>query len=185
MNKIKFDSSKYVKLNPNIKIISNAIAQGYSVDIVADFFNKKGIQNYLVEIGGEIKAKGLNSKDSLWSIGIDLPLDSAEHGDLYKKIHLSNKAIATSGNYRKFYYKDGKKYSHIINPLSGYPVESDILSASVITEDCIVADALATSFIVMGLNKSIAFCESHSDIEVILIYRDINGKIQSYSNCNY
>ena len=119
----------------------NAIAQGYSVDVLAEFIASKGIENYMVEIGGEVRAKGLNAKGELWKIGIDKPISIEEGRELQAVIALQDKSIATSGNYRKFYEKDGIKYSHTINPKTGYPVNHSLLSATVLANDCATADA--------------------------------------------
>ena len=133
-----------------------------------------GIKDYLVEIGGEIRVKGKNSKGTAWVIGIDKPIDGSTEWDrdLEATIYLTDKAIATSGNYRKFYMKNGKKYAHTISPKTGYPVSHNLLSTSVIFDDCMTADAYATAFMVMGFEKSRNFVLSHNDLDVMLIYDD-------------
>ena len=158
----------------------NAVAQGYSVDVLAFFLDKKGINNYLVEVGGELKAKGLNINDTLWRIGIDRPLPDLQEREMEAIVNLENKALATSGNYRKFYEKDGMKYSHTINPKTGYPVEHNLLSATVVTDYCGYADAYATSFMVMGLQESKDFLSKHKEIEALLIYSDEKGDLQTF-----
>lgn len=169
-----------LKFNSKVMLDFNAVAQGYTVDVLADLLEKKGIQNYLVEVGGELKAKGLNMNDTLWRIGIDKPIAELEEREIEAIVNLENKALATSGNYRKFYEKDGKKYSHTINPKTGYPVEHNLLSATVITDDCGYADAYATSFMVMGLKGTKDFLSLHKEIDALLIYSDENSDLQMF-----
>lgn len=182
MDKVKLEGSYIVKENPNIQLDVNAIAQGYSVDVVAEFLERKGIVNYLVEIGGELKTKGVNDKGELWKIGIDKPIDNnfIAGKDLQAIARLNNKALATSGNYRKFYEKDGVKYAHSINPKTGYPVLSRLLSTTVMTNDCMTADAYATAFMIMGLEKSIMLLSDQKTIEAYLIYSDDEGNFKTY-----
>lgn len=177
-HKICLKDSLIIKSDPRIMIDMNAIAQGYSVDIVADFLEKKGIGNYLVEIGGEVKTKGVNQKQKPWRIGIDRPEDNnmIPGENLQAIISLSNKSLATSGNYRKFYEQDGIKYSHTINPKTGYPVTHSLLSATVIADDCMTADAYATAFMVMGLEKAYDLAEKLPNIEAYFIFSDENGR---------
>ncbi|MCK5171609.1 MAG: FAD:protein FMN transferase [Bacteroidales bacterium] len=169
-----------IKQDPRVMIDVNAIAQGYSVDVVGDFLEEQGIINYLVEIGGEVKTKGLNSKDKEWKIGIDKPFDNnfVPGENLQAIIKLTNKSLATSGNYRKFYERNGVKYSHTINPKTGYPVAHPLLSATVIANDCMTADAYATAFMVMGLEKASKLVEKLPNIEAYFIYCDENGDYQ-------
>src|SRR3972149_11232641 len=128
-----------------MKLDFNAIAQGYAVDVICDFLDKKGVKNYLVEIGGEVRCKGVNSKGIFWRVGIDKPVDNLLYDrELQDIVQLENRALATSGNYRKYFEENGIKYSHTINPKTGYPEKSNLLSASVIAVDCITADAFAT-----------------------------------------
>ena len=181
--KVSLKNNQIIKENPNIKIDFNAIAQGYSVDVLADFLETKGIQNYLVEVGGELKAKGKKESEE-WKVGIDQPSeeDSSER-KLEAIINLNNKALATSGNYRKFYVEGNQKLSHIIDPKTGYPAKHNLLSTTVIAADGITADAYATAFMVMGLQKSIAFLEKNKNLklEVYFIY-DENGKWKTYTS---
>jgi thiamine biosynthesis lipoprotein len=155
--KIKLANRKLIKENKDIKVDVNAIAQGYSVDVIVNWLEHKNIENYLVEIGGEVRAKGINGKGIVWKIGIDKPIEdqSASNRELQAIASLNNKSLATSGNYRKFYEKDGIKYSHTINPKTGYPARNTLLSASVLATDCMTADAFATAFMVLGVEKSI------------------------------
>jgi len=179
-NHISIKDSLIIKTDPRIMIDMNAIAQGYSVDVVADFLEKKGVDNYLVEIGGEVKTKGLNPKQKPWRIGIDKPEDNnmIPGKNLQAIITLTNKSLATSGNYRKFYEHNGVKYSHTINPKTGYPVTHSLLSATVTANDCMTADAYATAFMVMGLEKAYELAINLPDIEAYFVYSDKNGQYQ-------
>jgi thiamine biosynthesis lipoprotein len=161
---------------------ASAIAKGYGVDVVADFLEQQGVTNYMVEIGGEIRAKGKNDKGRIWRVGIDKPIDdpSTMSREIQDVIQMKNGALATSGNYRQFYIKDGKKYAHTIDPRIGYPVQHSLLSASVFAPDCMSADAYATSFMVLGLEESIVIVEKDSLLEAYFIYSDSLGNYQSY-----
>jgi thiamine biosynthesis lipoprotein len=181
--KVSLRNNQIIKENPNIKIDFNAIAQGYSVDVLSQFLETKGIKNYLVEVGGELKAKGKKESEE-WKVGIDQPSeeDSSER-KLEAIINLNNKALATSGNYRKFYVEGNQKLSHIIDPKTGYPAKHNLLSTTVIATDGITADAYATAFMVMGLQKSIAFVEKNKNLklEVYFIY-DEKGQWKTYAS---
>ena len=153
--KVKLIDGKIQKEMPEIALDFNALAQGYTVDVVAQYLEAKGSQNYMVEIGGEVKAKGVNEKKQIWQIGIDKPLEAKEgERPLQTVVKLNNKALATSGSYRKFIMKEGKKYSHAIDPKTGFPIKHNLLSISVIANDCMTADAYATAFLVMGLEQT-------------------------------
>ena len=151
--KVKLENGRVIKQDPRIMLSCSAVAKGYSVDVIAQLLDRKGIKNYMVDIGGEVVVKGVNPKNNLWRIGINKPIDDSlsVRQDLQTVLDLTDLGMATSGNYRNFYYKDGKKYAHTIDPRTGYPVQHNILSATVIAEDCMTADALATAFMVMGL----------------------------------
>lgn len=172
--KVKLSENRIVKDNPNIKLDASAIAKGFAVDLVCELFEKYQIQNYMVEIGGEVRAKGKNNKGEYWRIGIDKPIEDPEavNRKLQAVVSLKNKAIATSGNYRRFYVKNGVKYSHTINPKTGMPAKNKLLSASVIANDCMTADAYATGFMVLGLEESIKLSEKLPQLDVYLIYYD-------------
>lgn len=174
MDKIRIEKNRAVKTNPNVKINSNAIAKGYCSDIVAKFIECQGIKDYLVEVGGETVLKGKNRFGKDWRIGIDKPFDgNLIPGQVLQAIvNISDKALATSGDYRRYYIEDGKKYSHTIDPKTGYSAKQNVLSVTVIASDCMTADALATAFMVMGLEKTKDFLQRHPDIEVFLIYSD-------------
>ena len=172
----------YKKIDKRFKIDFNAIAQGLTVDLIANYLDKLNIKNYFIEIGGEIVVKGKNPDGNKWKIGIDKPVENLNQRELNKIISISNKAIATSGNYRKFYIKNGKKYAHTINPKTGYPVTHNLLSTTVIADNCAMADAFATAFMVMGLSKSIIFLENHPElnIEAYFIFENEENKLEEY-----
>ncbi len=173
------DTTKLIALNDNM-IEFNAIAQGFSVDLVAKFLESKGIQNYLVEIGGELFGKGRNQNDQIWKIGVEEPHeDKTQQGEpVALKIMLDGKGLATSGSYRKYKMQDGKRLSHTIDPKTGYPSSNNLLSVTVVAENAAIADAYATAFMVMGLNKTLEFLENHLEIDAFLIYDD-NGTLKS------
>ena len=181
--KVKLEGRRLIKQNPSSMLDFNAIAPGYTVDVLGAFLESKGIINYLVELGGEVRANGKKLNEH-WTIGIDQPNETAVDGRPLKAIiKLENKAMATSGNYRKFYVEDGKKYTHIIDPHTGYPAKHNLLSATVIADDCATADAYATAFMVMGLERSKEFLAAHKELklEVFFIY-DENGAWKTYSS---
>lgn len=173
---------KVEKQDPRIMLDCSAIAKGYAVDVIADLLRKKGVKNYMVDIGGEVDVAGVNSSGGLWRIGISKPDDDPEsrNQDLQTILEITDKGIATSGNYRNFYYKDGMKYAHTIDPKTGHPVQHSILSSTVIAKECIIADAFATAFMVMGLEKAKALVESHPEIEAYFIFSDEKGEFQTY-----
>lgn len=185
-DKITVNGGRLEKSDPRVSIDFNAIAQGYSVDLVGSFLEKRGITNYLVDIGGEVKAKGQKPDGSLWKVGIEKP---AEHKDdertLKAIIALKDKSIATSGNYRKFYVENGIRYSHTIDPKTGYPVQHSLLSASVIASKAAVADAFATAFMVMGFDETKKFVTRTDSLEVFLIYSNSSGRYQSFHTAGF
>lgn len=184
MDKVKLEADHLVKANPGVSLDVNAIAQGYSVDLVAELLEKKGIRNFMVEIGGEVRTTGRNPEGKIWKIGIDRP----EYGNMIPGIQmqaiieLKDRALATSGNYRKFYEENGIKYTHSIDPKTGYPARHEILSATVIANDCISADAYATACMVMGLEKAKELILDSEELDVYLIYGDAEGQYQVWSD---
>lgn len=177
-NRIQLIEGKIIKEDPEIILNASAIAKGYAVDIIGDLLDRKGIQNYMVDIGGEILAKGVNNKNEFWRIGINKPIDDAlsTNQELELILKLENKALATSGNYRNFYIKDGKKYAHTIDPKTGFPVQHNILSATVLADDCMTADALATTFMVVGYEKALEVLKSFPGVEACFILDDTQDK---------
>ena len=182
LNKVILQGSEIIKAHPKVYLDFNSIAKGFGIDVIARFFDKKQIKNYLIEIGGEIRAKGLKANNNPWIIKLVNPVKAYDN-DGYKVINLSDKSMATSGNYRKFWIDDdGKKYVHTINPKTGLASASNLLSASVISKsDCADVDAYATAFMAMGLEKTKVFLKNRSDLKVILIYADIDGSLAEFS----
>ena len=156
----------------------SAIAKGYGCDAVARLLESKGIHNYMIEIGGEVVARGTNPNTQPWRIGITKPVDDTltTDNELQTVLQVTDRAMATSGNYRNFYYKDGQKYAHTIDPRTGYPVQHNILSATVLASDCATADAYATSFMVLGLDSARIVMARHPDMEAYFIYTDSAGQ---------
>jgi FAD:protein FMN transferase len=178
---IKLKGNTVVKKDPRVALDFNAFAQGYSVDVVSEFLNSKGIKAYIVEIGGEVYAKGRKQNGDNWTIGIEKPIDNKESENPLKAIvKLENLAIATSGNYRRFTIEDGVKYVHHIDPKTGYPTKNNLLSASIFAKECISSDANATGVLVLGLEKAKAFLEKHPELQAYLIYSDDKGNYQIY-----
>ena len=163
------------KDKPCIQIDCNGITQGYSVDVVADFLERNDIENYLVELGGEIRVKGKNQSDKTWTIGLEAPVANAYFLPVQRTIRMDAGAITTSGNYRNYFSQNGKKYSHIINPLTGYPSDNGLVSVTVIAKDAITADAFDNAFMVMGLERSMEFLAGKKDVEAFFIYQERNG----------
>ena len=154
--KVALENGKIVKQDPRVILDCSAIAKGYGSDAVARLFDRKGIRNYMIEIGGEIVVKGLSPKEQKWKVGINKPIDDSlnVNNEIQTILNVTDLGIATSGNYRNFYYKDGKKYAHTIDPHTGYPVQHSILSSTVLAKDCATADAYATAFMVLGLEQA-------------------------------
>lgn len=168
------------KKDPRTMLDCSAIAKGYGCDAVARLLKNKGIRNFMVEIGGEIVTCGNSEKRVPWHIGVNKPTDDSLNTsqELQTVLNVTDKAMATSGNYRNFYYKNGKKYAHTIDPKTGYPVQHNILSATVLANDCATADAYATSFMVLGMDGAKKILARHPELLAYLIYADQHGKNQ-------
>jgi thiamine biosynthesis lipoprotein len=152
---VSLQNGKVIKSDPRIRFDFNAIAQGHSVDLIGQLLETKGIHSYLVDVGGEIRSKGTKPDGTKWRIGIEKPsLEANEDRSIQQVIELQDKSLATSGSYRKYYEENGKRYSHAIDPKTGYPVTHNLLSVTVIAASAAEADAYATAFLVMGLEKS-------------------------------
>ena len=177
--KVKLEGKKIIKQDSRILLNCSSIAKGYACDVIARLLEKEGIENYMVEIGGEVTMKGVNPKGEGWRIGINKP-ESETNGtqnDIEEIVQLNKKGgVATSGNYRNFYVKDGKKYAHTIDPSTGYPAEQNILSATIVANDCMTADAYATTFMVLGLEKAKELAKSVPEIEYFVIYSNEQGQ---------
>ena len=177
--KVSMADGKVKKQDPRIMLDCSAIAKGYGTDRVARLLRNRGVQNYMVEIGGEVVTSGVNPERLPWKIGVTKPTDDSLNTghELQTILNLTDKAMATSGNYRNFYYKGGKKFAHTIDPKTGYPVQHSILSATVIAKSCAVADAYAPSFMVMGLDKARQVLERHPELMAYFIYSDEKGEM--------
>ncbi len=181
MDKVRLEGDRIIKADPDMFIDVNAIAQGYTVDLVADLIVRSGITHCLVEVGGEVRTVG-DKHGMGWKVGIDTPADGnyVPGADIQARIRLDNLALATSGNYRKFFVEDGIKYSHTIDPSTGYPVRHTLLSATIIAPTGAVADAWATACMVGGKDEAIAFIEKYDFLEGYLIYSDEDGIMKSW-----
>ena len=177
-DKLFYEGNRLNKRDSRVTIDCGAVAKGYGVDCVARLLSSKGCTNYMVEIGGEVVVKGKNAKGKKWTIGINKPVDDSTKtvSEVQSILHVSDCGIATSGNYRNFYYVDGRKVSHTIDPKTGQPVQHSLLSATVLTPSCAKSDALATSFMVMGLDRAKAFVAKHKDVQAYFIFADGQGK---------
>lgn len=179
--KVNLVNGKLTKTDPRIRIDYNAIAQGYAVDVVASFLDSKNIQSYLIDIGGEVLARRTKPGGEKWSVAIEMPTKNADdERTIQAVVSLQDMAISTSGSYRKFYEENGIRYSHTIDPSTGYPVKHTLLSVSVLAKDCMTADAYATALMVMGLDKSKAYLKKHPKIEAYFIYSASDGSMQTY-----
>ena len=176
-HKVSLTNGRVSKTDPRIMLDCSSIAKGYGCDVVAKFLSAKGIDNYMVEIGGEIVTRGISEKRLPWKIGVTKPTDDSlnVNQEIQTIINVTDKAMATSGNYRNFYYKNGRKYAHTIDPSTGYPVQHNILSSTVIADDCATADAYATAFMVMGLDKAKAILSRHPELMAYFILASDDG----------
>ena len=181
MEKLALKEGQLFKQLPGMQLDASSIAKGLGVDLVAECLENHGVRDYMVEIGGEVVVKGRNPKRGLWRIGISKPVEDslAVNQDLQVVLEITDAGMATSGNYRNFYYKGGKRYAHTIDPKSGYPVQHSLLSATVVASDCMTADAYATAFMVMGLERAKAFAESNPAIDAYFIYEDELGNLKT------
>ena len=173
---VSIRGDRLIKRDPGMQLDFNAIAQGYSVDLLASFLESRGIRNFLVDIGGEVYAKGHKSNREPWLVGIENPArDSTSRPSVNAQVRLHNMALSTSGSYRKYFEENGIRYSHTIDPATGYPVRHSLLSVSVLAHNCAIADGYATAFMVMGLEKAKDFLEKHKELEAYFIYSSNDG----------
>ncbi len=178
---IFFDSVSICKLEEGVALDFSAVAKGHAVDLVVDLLEEKGIQNIFVEIGGEVYAKGENTAENKpWMVGIEDPSSATEERKIFSAVKLENKALATSGNYRNYKIISGKKMGHTISPATGYPVQHSLLSASVFAKNCTLADAYATAFMVLGVEKAKAILAKDKSLNAYLIYEGKNGEPQTF-----
>ena len=182
MDKISIEGSEIHKKDSRMMLDCNAIAKGYGVDAVSHYLDSCGVVDYMVEIGGEVRVRGASPTADRWRIGINEPVDDSlsVNTGIENILNLSNISMATSGNYRNYYVKDHKKYAHTIDPKTGYPVQHNILSSTVISSDCMTADAYATAFMVMGLERAKEILSRDTTLKAYFIYSDSNGKNQTW-----
>lgn len=185
--KVSLSPSGYIKKeNPNIKLDASAIAKGFGSDAVVRVLRQNGINDFMVEVGGEVVCSGVNDKGKVWSIGINKPIEDStmQHtNEIQRVVQLDGKALATSGNYLQYYYKNGTKYAHTIDPCSGKPVNHTLLSSSIIADDCMTADALATACMVIGVDSALSLIESLPNVEGYFIYAGNNGEyLEKHTN---
>ena len=176
--KVILKNDRIVKQSPDIMLDCSAIAKGYGSDVVARFLQQQGVKNFMVEIGGEVVTSGVNPQRLPCRIGVTKPTDDSLSikGEIQSVLNVTDLAMATSGNYRNFYYKGGKKYAHTIDPKTGYPVQHSLLSATVLAKDCATADAYATSFMVLGIDGAKKVLERHPELMAYFIYADDKGQ---------
>lgn len=181
MEKVRIQGRKLIKDLPGIKIDVNSIAQGYAVDVIYRYFETLGIENFMVEIGGEVRTKGKNPKGDFWRIGVDKPVEGNNMaGEILQTIILlDNQSVTTSGNYRKYFEENGRKYSHIIDPHTGYPYKNSLLSVTVIAKDALTADGYDTPLMVLGLEGARAVLKQHPELEAYMIYSDESGQFRT------
>ena len=183
-HKVKIVNGFVVKQDPRIQLDMNALAQGYTVDVIADYFDSLGIKDYLVEVGGELLAKGKNELGEAWRVGIDKPIENSTEANREIQLVIGlkgrKKAIATSGNYRRFYVENGVKFTHTIDPHTGLPVRDSLLSVSILAPTCMVADGYATACMVVGFKKALKMVEKDPRLEGFFIYVDKKGRYKTY-----
>ena len=180
--KIRIEKGRIVKDNPAITLDFNAIAQGYTSDAIAKFLDSKGIKNYLVDTGGEIMAKGSKPDDKPWIVGIEKPAkDKDSEQVIHARVALRNKGLVTSGSTRKYVERNGKRYSHCIDPKTGYPVEHNVLSVTVLADNATWADALASICMVMGLEASLPIIQSLEGVEAYYIFVNEMGNLETFA----
>lgn len=178
--KVSLRDGHVIKADKRIMLDCSAIAKGYGSDVVARYLRSKGITNFMIEIGGEIVTSGKSEKRLPWKIGVTKPTDDSlnTNQELETVLNVTDKAMATSGNYRNFYYKGGKKYAHTIDPKTGYPVQHSLLSSTVLASNCATADAYATAFMVLGIEKAKVVLQKHPELMAYFIYAGPDGKMK-------
>lgn len=176
-DKVRMADRRVVKSDPRVMLDCSAIAKGYGCDVVARLLRRRGVENFMVEIGGEVVVSGVSSKRVPWRIGVNKPTEDSlsTANELQATLSITDRAMATSGNYRNYYYKDGRRYAHTIDPCTGRPVQHSLLSATVLAADCATADAYATAFMVMGMERARKVLERHKELMAYFIYSDDRG----------
>lgn len=181
-NKVRMEDGRIIKDLPGIQFDFNAIAQGYAVDMLAEYLSDQGIDNFLVDIGGEVVGRGKKPDGSFWLVGIENPAaDSLTERSINTRIRLDNRAVSTSGSYRKYRVENGQRYSHTIDPKTGYPVNHSLLSVTVMADDCATADGYATAFMVMGMDKGMDFIAENPGLEAFFIVSSGEGEFSTYT----
>lgn len=184
--KVRIENGKVVKENPAMQLDFNAIAQGYTSDMIASFLESRGISNYLVDTGGEIMAKGNKPDGKPWIVGIEKPAESWDSEQVVQtRIALCDKGLVTSGSTRKYVERNGKRYSHCIDPTTGYPVEHQLLSATVLAENSVWADALASICMVMGMEKSLEIINALDGVEAYYIFVNKEGELETFATAGF
>lgn len=186
MEKVRLEGNHLQKSDSLLMLDCSAIAKGYGVDAVGRLLESKGITDYMVEIGGEVRVRGVNPHSTPWNIGINKPDDDSlsVNQEIQEVLHVTNISMATSGNYRNYYQEGDKRYAHTINPHTGYPAQKEILSSTVLTTDCVVADAYATAFMVLGLDSAKAVLIQHPELQAYFIYADSTGQNAVWKSSN-
>jgi len=180
--KVKLEGTRLVKADSRVTLDFSSVAKGYGVDCVARLFDSLGIDNYMICIGGEVVVKGQHPKGRPWEIGINKPTTDEEASPLQTVLFVRNAAIATSGNYRRFYEQDGQRYAHTIDPHTGYPVQHNLLSATIIAPTCATADAYATACMVLGMERAKQLLSKHPELSAYFIYAAPNGQYATWAN---
>ena len=180
--KVKIEEGRVVKENPNMTLDFNAVAQGYTTDMIGEFLLSKDVDNFLVDVGGEIMAKGNKPNGDFWKVGIEKPAENKDDARIVQEIvELKDRSIVTSGNYRKYVEQDGKRYSHSLNPMTGYPSENNLLSATIICDNTAWADCLASICMLVGMEKAVEIIETQDNVEAFFIYEE-NGEVFTMYN---
>lgn len=180
--KVKIEDGRVVKENPNMTLDFNAVAQGYTTDMIGEFLLSKDVDNFLVDVGGEIMAKGNKPYGEPWKVGIEKPAENKDDERIVQEIvELKDKSIVTSGNYRKYVEHNGKRYSHSLNPMTGYPSDNNLLSATIICDNTAWADCLASICMLVGMEKAIEIIETQDNVEAFFIYEE-NGEVFTMYN---
>ena len=169
-----------IKKNPRIALDLGSIAKGFGTDQIAAMLRKQGFDNFLVEIGGEVYASGVRQDGQKWRIGVNTPHKESAYDQVYKMVTLKDRALATSGDYRNFFEKDGRRYSHVLDPCTGYPVQNGVISVSVMANDCTFADGLATALMVMGPDDGLALVKCLNDVECLIVTQSEDGCLNNY-----
>ena len=183
---IRIENGNVIKGHPDMKLDFNAIAQGYTSDMIAHFLESQGIKNYLVDTGGEIMAKGAKPNGKPWVVGIEKPADNWDSEQVVQtRIALRDKGLVTSGSTRKYVERNGKRYSHCIDPKTGYPVEHNVLSVTVLAENSVWADALASICMVMGMEQSLPIIESMNGVEAYYIFANEKNELDTYATAGF